>query len=43
MNTPGRPTSTAAIMSLVFGILSWMLLPFVGAVVAVGAGHRARA
>jgi hypothetical protein len=43
MNTPARPTSTAAIVSLVFGILSWVLLPFVGAVVAVVAGHMARA
>jgi hypothetical protein len=42
MNTPARPTSTAAIVSLVFGILSWMLLPFAGAVVAVIAGHMAR-
>jgi hypothetical protein len=42
MNTPARPISTAAIVSLVFGILSWMLLPFVGAVVAVIAGHMAR-
>ena len=43
MNTPARSTSTAAILSLVFGLLSWVLLPFVGAVVAVIAGHMARA
>jgi hypothetical protein len=43
MNMPARPTSTTAIVSLVFGVLSWMLLPFVGAVVAVVAGHMARA
>jgi hypothetical protein len=43
MNAAARPTSTAAIVSLVFGILSWVLLPFVGAVVAVIAGHMARA
>jgi hypothetical protein len=42
MNTP-PPTSTAAIVSLVFGILAWVGLPFIGAVVAVIAGHLARA
>lgn len=36
------PNSTAAIVSLVFGILSWVMLPFVGAIVAVVAGHVAR-
>jgi hypothetical protein len=41
MHTP-PPTSTAAILSLVFGIVSWVALPFVGAVVAVIAGHIAR-
>ena len=43
MNAVARNTSTSAVVSLVFGILSWLLLPFVGAVVAVVAGHMARA
>ena len=43
MNTVTRNTSTSAIVSLVFGILSWLVLPFAGAVVAVVAGHMARA
>ena len=43
MNTPIRRTSTAATLSLVFGILSWFALPFVGAVVAVICGHMGRA
>jgi hypothetical protein len=43
MSTPAPPTSTAAILSLVFGLLSWVGLPIVGAVVAVVAGYRARA
>jgi len=37
-----RTTSTMAIVSLVFGILSWTLLPFIGAIVAVVCGHLAR-
>jgi hypothetical protein len=36
-------TSSLAVVSLVFGILSWCLLPFVGAVVAIICGHLARA
>jgi hypothetical protein len=43
MNAAVRTTSTSAVVSLVFGILSWTLLPFVGAIVAVVAGHMARA
>ena len=43
MNAAARNTSTSAVVSLVFGILSWLVLPFVGAVVAVIAGHMARA
>ena len=35
-------TSTTAVLSLVFGILSWCVLPLVGAVVAVVTGHVAR-
>ena len=37
-----RSTSTLAVVSLVFGILAWCVLPFVGAVVAVICGHLAR-
>jgi hypothetical protein len=43
MNTPATaPTSTAAIISLVAGILAWLALPLVGALAAVIAGHIAR-
>jgi ABC-type enterochelin transport system permease subunit len=35
-------TSSLAIVSLVFGILSWCLLPFIGAIVAIVCGHMAR-
>ena len=43
MNAVARTTSTSAVVSLVFGILSWLLLPVAGAIVAVVAGHMARA
>ena len=40
---PSLPNSTAAIVSLVFGVLTWLpILPAVGAIVAVVAGHIAR-
>lgn len=42
MDVP-RPTSTAAIVSLVSGIASWVMLPFLAAIVAIVAGHMARA
>lgn len=35
-------TSSLAVLSLVFGIATWMILPFVGALVAVVCGHLAR-
>ena len=35
-------TSTTAVISLVFGILTWLGLPFIGAIVAVICGHAAR-
>lgn len=35
-------TSVSAIMSLVFGILSWLGLPFFGAIIAIVCGHVAR-
>ena len=43
MGAPGVvPNSTAAIISLVFGIVSWFALPLIGAIVAIVAGHMAR-
>jgi hypothetical protein len=38
-----RSTSTLAVVSLVFGIVTWLVLPLVGALVAVVCGHLARA
>ncbi len=38
---PGS-TSISAVISLIFGILSWIGLPFFGAVVAIICGHVAR-
>jgi hypothetical protein len=37
-----RPTSAMAIVSLVFGILGWIAMPFFGSIVAVVTGHLAR-
>lgn len=42
MNTYPSRTSTLAVVSLVFGILCWIGLPFIGALVAVICGHAAR-
>ena len=42
MNTTAPITSTPAVISLVFGILSWFALPFIGAIVAIICGHMAR-
>ena len=42
MNAAPR-TNTAAIISLVCGIASWVALPFLAAIGAVVAGHIARA
>ncbi|HEY4582554.1 MAG TPA: DUF4190 domain-containing protein [Lysobacter sp.] len=36
------PTSTLAIVSLVSGILSWIVVPVVGGIAAVICGHLAR-
>ena len=41
MDTPPR-TSGTAVASLIFGILSWVMLPFIGALLAVVLGHSAR-
>lgn len=35
-------TSTLAVVSLVFGIVCWVALPFIGAIVAIICGHAAR-
>ena len=42
MNATVARTSTMAIVSLIFGILCWIGLPFIGAVVAIICGHSAR-
>jgi len=42
MNSVYPRTSSMAIVSLIFGILAYTLLPFVGALVAVICGHSAR-
>ena len=38
----GPHTNSAAVASLVFGIVSWFLCPFVGGLLAVILGHVAR-
>lgn len=43
MNTPIKQTSSAAIISLIAGILGWTLVPWLGSIVAVITGHMARA
>ena len=35
-------TNNLAVVSLVFGILNWLLLPFIGSLVAIITGHMAR-
>jgi Domain of unknown function (DUF4190) len=40
--TVAQPTNTLAIVSLVFGIGSYVVLPVIGAIVAVITGHMAR-
>ncbi|HEV2540273.1 MAG TPA: DUF4190 domain-containing protein [Frateuria sp.] len=45
MNVPPpayRTTSAMAVVSLVFGIAAWCMLPVVGAIVAIVCGHLAR-
>jgi len=37
-----RPTNTLAVVSLVLGIASYVVLPLVGAVAAIITGHMAR-
>jgi len=42
MNVPARTVSATAIISLVFGVLCWVAIPFLGAIAAVVCGHVAR-
>lgn len=42
MNTVASRTSTAALLSLIFGIICWFVLPIVGAIIAIVCGHVAR-
>jgi hypothetical protein len=42
MNATVARTSTLAVVSLIFGILCWIGLPFIGALVAIICGHSAR-
>lgn len=39
---PVNTTSSLAIVSLVFAVLAWCVLPVIGAVVAIICGHLAR-
>jgi len=41
MNAP-RQTSTLAVVSMVFGILGWIVMPWIGSLVAIVTGHMAR-
>jgi Domain of unknown function (DUF4190) len=43
MNATMKHTSTKAIVSAIAGVLGWSLLPFLGSVTAIVAGHMARA
>ncbi|HZK73457.1 MAG TPA: DUF4190 domain-containing protein [Clostridia bacterium] len=38
----GPPTNSFAVASLAFGIISWLVCPFIGGVVAIILGHVAR-
>lgn len=42
MNTVYVRTSSTAVVSLVFGVLTWVMLPLIGALVAIICGHIAR-
>jgi len=43
MSVAPRQTSALAVVSLVMGIASWTVLPFVASIVAIITGHMARA
>lgn len=40
--SPTPPTNSLAVVSLVTGILAWILLPFIAAIVAIITGHMAK-
>jgi hypothetical protein len=42
LNVQPHKTSGSAITSLVFGILTWIFLPLIGAIVAVTTGNNAK-
>ncbi|AVP96877.1 DUF4190 domain-containing protein [Ahniella affigens] len=42
MNQPSLPNSNMAVISLVTGILGWLVLPFICALIAIVCGHLAR-
>lgn len=42
MNAILPRTNTMAVISLIFGIICWFALPFLGAIVAIVTGHLAR-
>ena len=42
MNASFRQTSTLAVVSLIFGITGWTVLPVIGGIVAIVTGHLAR-
>lgn len=39
---PARPTCTTALVSLIAGLLGWLMLPLIGPIVAIITGHMAR-
>ena len=41
-NGTPAPTSTLSLTSLIMGIIGWVILPIVGAIIAVITGHLAR-
>lgn len=43
MSVPPRQTSGLAVVSLVMGLCSWTVLPFIASLVAIVTGHMARA
>ncbi len=45
MSTPqpnALRTSTPALLSLIFGLLSWLMVPLLGAIAAIVCGHMGR-
>lgn len=42
LSTPPAQASNLAVISLVAGILTWLIIPLLGAVVAIITGHKAK-